>query len=66
MGNLNCTRYDARSPYVVELTMATQKFPDSQREPFGPKQLAWIDEKYGKAFFRDAKPLVQPCVCKLP
>jgi hypothetical protein len=30
-----------------------QSFPDSQKEPFGPNQLAWLHEKYGKAFFRD-------------
>lgn len=30
-----------------------QQFPDSQKEPFGQKQLAWLDIKYGRAFFRD-------------
>jgi hypothetical protein len=46
--------------------MESQQFPDSQKEPLGLNQQAWIDEKYGKAFFRDAQPLVQACVCKLP
>ncbi|MFZ0270964.1 MAG: hypothetical protein WAL34_03855 [Acidobacteriaceae bacterium] len=36
----------------------TQQFPDSQKEPLGPKQIAWIDERLGKAFFRDGKPMV--------
>jgi hypothetical protein len=46
--------------------MINQQFPDSQKEPLGVNQQTWIDEKYGKAFFRDAQPLVQACVCKLP
>lgn len=29
-----------------------QKQPDSQRQPFGPKQQAWIALKYGCANFR--------------
>ena len=40
-------------------------FPDSQKEPLGPRQIAYIDEVYGKAFFRDAKPLVD-CRCHQP
>lgn len=46
--------------------MDRQQWPDSQKDALGPKQIAWIDERYGKAFFRDAKPIVQPCVCQLP
>ena len=30
-----------------------QLFPDSQKVPFGPKQLAWLREKYGAANFRN-------------
>lgn len=36
-----------------------QTLPESQKEPFGPKQLAWINEHYGKAFHRDAEPMVR-------
>lgn len=32
-----------------------QKFPDSQKEPFGPNQIAWLNEKYGNAHFRNAE-----------
>jgi hypothetical protein len=42
--------------------MNRQTFPDSQKEPLGPNQIAWIDRHYGKAFFRDAKPMVE-CNC---
>jgi hypothetical protein len=35
-----------------------QQFPESQKEPLGPNQRAWIDERYGKAFFRDGKPII--------
>ena len=40
-------------------TETRQAFPDSQKEPFGPKQLVWIEEHYGKAFHRDGKPMIQ-------
>lgn len=34
-----------------------QQMPESQITPFGPKQLAWIDKKYGRAFFRNPEPM---------
>lgn len=46
--------------------MTRQMYPDSQKEPPGPNQREWIDRKYGKAFFRDARPMVKHCVCQLP
>jgi hypothetical protein len=30
----------------------TPRFPDSQKTPFGPAQLRWLDEHFGRAFFR--------------
>jgi hypothetical protein len=60
---LHDLRRYCRSVGVVAMTR--QQFPDSQKERLGPKQIAWIDERYGKAFFRDAKPMVthteKPC-----
>jgi hypothetical protein len=46
--------------------MTRQLFPDSQKEPLGPNQIKYINAVYGKAFFRDAAPIVQPCMCRLP
>jgi hypothetical protein len=45
--------------------MERQQYPDSQREPLGPKQREYV-EKLGKAFFRDGAPSVIPCICHLP
>ena len=47
-----------------EMTIGTQAikkqaFPDSQKEPFGPKQLSWIEKNYGKAFHRNGKPMIE-------
>lgn len=46
--------------------MTRQMFPDSQKQPLGPNQIDYIDKVYGKAFFRDAKPMIEHCVCRLP
>lgn len=46
-------------PFSLEFSpMPHQTQPDSQKTPFGPKQLAWIELKYGRAHFRDGEVMV--------
>ena len=50
---------------LLEVVMERQTFPDSQKEPLGPKQREYV-EKLGRAFFRDGQPSFVPCVCPMP
>ncbi len=35
------------------MNTATHQQPDSQKAPFNERQIAWMNEKYGRANFRD-------------